>query len=268
MKPDLEQALIEKVCASKAGREIDPAVVSAAVRWALARFSPKDAEKAAKTRLHQLYGSYVGEGWAKAAAKTLALLEAGALPPQDAAMRLMALHGSTAERLEHIGECYERIFEACGAPSSVLDVACGLNPLAFVLPGMPQAALTALDAGQDIAALLNRFFAAAPLPRAHAESGDAMAALPAGPYDLALVLKFLPLAERIEKGGALRLLRAIPARRVVVSFPTRSLSGRNVGMEKNYSEWFEALGFEGEILERFVCGGEVYYVVDSPYPRP
>lgn len=203
MKPDLEQTLFEKVCASKAGREIDPAVVGAAVRWALARFSPKDAEKAAKARLHQLYGSYVGEGWAKAAAKTLALLEAGALPPQDAAMRLMALHGSTSERLDHIGACYKRIFETCGAPGSVLDVACGLNPLAFALPGMPQAALTALDAGQDIAALLNRFFAAAPMPRAHAESGDAMAALPAGPHDLALVLKFLPLAERIERAGRL-----------------------------------------------------------------
>ena len=234
MKPDLEQALFDKVCASKAGREIDPAVVGAAVRWALARYSPKDAEKAAKARLHQLYGSYVGEGWAKAAAKTLALLEAGELPPQDAALRLMALHGSTSERLDHIDECYQHIFAATGAPSSVLDVACGLNPLAFALPGMPQAALTALDAGQDIATLLNRFFAAAQMPHAHAESGDAMAELPAGPYDLALLMKFLPLAERIETGRALRLLKAIPARHIVVSFPTRSLSGRNVGMEKNY----------------------------------
>ncbi len=266
MKADLAQPLFEKVRASKAGREINPAVVGAAVRWALARFHPKDAEKAAKTRLHQLYGSYVGEGWAKAAAKTLALLEAGELAPQDAALRLMALHGSTAERLDHIGECYERIFAAAGTPASVLDIACGLNPLAFALPGMPQAAITALDAGQDIAALLNRFFAAAALPRANAESGDAMAALPAGPYDLALLMKFLPLAERIETGGALRLLRAIPARRIVVSFPTRSLSGRNVGMEKNYSEWFESLGFEGEMLERFICGGEVYYVVETILP--
>lgn len=261
MKPDLEQTLLEKICASKAGREIDPAVVGAAVRWALARYNPKDAEKAAKTRLHQLYGSYVGEGWSKAAGKVLSQLQAGVLPQEDAARKLMALHGSTRERLDHVQECYARVFAVTGMPASVLDVACGLNPLAFALPGMTGASIEAIDAGQDVADVLNHFFAAAPMPLARASAGDAMVELPAGHYDLALIMKFLPLAERIETGGALRLLRAIPARRIVVSFPTRSLSGRNVGMEENYSKWFEGLGYSGDILERFVCGEEVFYLV-------
>lgn len=261
MNADVERALGEKVLSSKAGREVDPGVVRSAVRWALARHGAKEAEKAAKTRLHQLYGSYVGEGWLKAARRVLDDLESGKADSRAAALKLMALHGSTWERLAHIEECYGKIFESCGLPVSVLDVACGLNPISFLLAGLPDVRLLAIDAGSDAVAVLNRFFTASGMANARAESGDVMAGLPAGPFDLALVMKFLPLAERIETGGAIRLLDAIDARHIVVSFPTRSLSGRNVGMERNYSEWFEELGFNGEITERFVCGEEVFYVI-------
>jgi 16S rRNA (guanine(1405)-N(7))-methyltransferase len=229
MNESLEQSICDKVMASKAGREVSPDVVRIAVRWALVRHSPKEAEKAARARLHQLYGSYVGEGWLKEARHVLTCLEQGKLIGQDAATRLFALHGSTRERLAHVFECYDKIFSICGSPSSVLDIACGLNPLSFYLVG------------------------------------KAMCELPAGHFDLALVMKFLPLAERMERGGALKLINAIHADSIVVSFPTRSLSGRNVGMEKNYSQWFEGLGFAGEIRERFICGTEVLYIIDKRF---
>lgn len=263
MGTELERTITASLQLSKAGREICPAVIQDAVRWALTRYTAKDAEKAAKTRLHGFYGAWVDEGWLKRAEKTLSALEHGEMDAREAAVALLHVHGSTSERLAHIRECYDRIFAACGVPATALDIACGMNPVSFRLLGLDTVTLTAIDAGTHVTAVLNRFFALSSMPNAAACAGDAMTALPAGRYDMALVMKFLPLAERLVKGGALRLLNSIHAGHIVVSFPTRSLSGRNVGMEKNYSEWFEGLGFEGRIIDRFVCGNEVFYIVDK-----
>lgn len=262
MNADIENTLTEKVLISRAGREVSPSVVRSAVQWALARYTPKEAEKAIKARLHQLYGSYVGEGWLKDARKILTRMECGELDGSTAAQKLLTLHSSTKERLAHIDECYNRIFAICGKPATVLDIACGLNPLSFYTLGLKGISLLAQDAGNEVVEVLNRFFALVGMANARAEVGDALGSLPPDLFDLALVMKFLPLTERMEKGGALRLLSGIHARHIVVSFPTRSLSGKNVGMERNYSEWFEGLGFDGEIMDRFVCGDEVFYVVD------
>lgn len=263
MNAEMENTLSEKLLASKAGRELCPAAVREAARWALGRHTEKQAEKAAKARLHQFYGSWVGEGWAKGAAKVLSELERGGIDAREAARRLLALHSSTRERLAHIDECYSRIFGACGAPGSVLDVACGLNPLSFCLLGLRDAEIGAVDAGCAVADALNRFFALAGMEYARAEAGDALTGLPRRRFDLALVMKFLPLAERMERGGALKVLNSVDAAHIVASFPTRSLSGRDVGMERNYSEWFEALPIRGRIADRFVSGSEIFYIIDA-----
>lgn len=261
MKPETETTILNSVLASRAGREVSSGAALSAVRWALARHKPADAEKAARARLHQLYGSWVAEGWARKAQAVLTAMERGEEGAASAARKLLALHASTRERLPYIEECYARIFAACGSPSSVLDVACGLNPLSFCLMEMRGIRLEAMDMGTSVVEALNRFFNLSGMANACAGAGDALADLPSGPFDLALVMKFLPLAERMEKGGAVKLLDSIHAQRIVASFPTRSLSGRNVGMERNYSEWFEGLGFKEEIVERFVCGEEVFYVI-------
>jgi 16S rRNA (guanine(1405)-N(7))-methyltransferase len=258
---ECEKSLSESLLRSKAGREVCPAVVRNTARWALARHPAKEAEKAAKARLHQFYGSWVAEGWAKRAEKALTELERDDIGAQQAAERLLSAHSSTRERLAHIGECYDRIFAACGAPPSVLDIACGMNPVSFCLLGMSGQRILGVDAGTAVADTLNRFFALSDMQNAVACAGDVMDSLPAGRYDLALVMKFLPLAERLERGGALKLLGSIDADRIVVSFPTRSLSGRNVGMERNYSAWFEGLGYRGGIVNRFVCAEEIFYIV-------
>jgi 16S rRNA (guanine(1405)-N(7))-methyltransferase len=265
MKPETEAALAERLMASKAGREVSPDTALSAVRWALARYAPADAEKAAKTRLHQFYGSWVGEGWARKAQRILDALERGGQDAGSAAQKLLALHASTRERLPFIGKCYEHIFACCGKPASVLDAACGLNPLSFALPGMPDASILAVDAGVAVAETLNRFFVLAGMQNSRAEAGDILGSPPTGRFDLALVMKFLPLAERMEKGGAVKLLDSIDAVHTVVSFPTRSLSGKNVGMERNYSQWFEGLEFNGEIVERFVCGEEIFYIIKGSH---
>ena len=64
---------------------------------------------------------------------------------------------------------------------------------------------------------------------------------PAQPVDVALVLKALPVLEQAERDASLRLLRALDAAYIVVSFPTRSLGGRGKGMAEHYETRFRKL---------------------------
>ncbi len=257
------EALAARLLQSKAGRQVSPDVVAEAAAWALERYRPKDAEKAAKTRLHQLYGSYVEDGELARAAAIVADLERGELSPPDAAAAMLPLHSSTRERQHSLAACYDAIWAACGAPARVADIACGLNPLSFCALGRTDFELVAMDAGQDIAALLNRFFAATHLPRFCAQAGDALARPPQGRFDVALIMKFLPLCERMARGGARRLLDAVDARHLVVSFPTRTLGGRNVGMEENYAQWFQTLGYPGKLIHSFALSNELFLIVEG-----
>lgn len=252
-----------RLTASKAGRAVSPDVVRGAAAWALERHKPKDAEKAAKTRLHQLYGSYIVEKELEQAEEIVAALERGELDAPSAARALLPLHGSTRERLADLQACYDAIWQVCGAPERVVDIACGFNPLSFCALGRTGFDLEAVDAGQDMVALLNRFFAAAGQSEFHAQAGDALKSPPAGRYDLALVFKFLPLAERLRRGGARALLDSLDARHIVVSFPTRTLGGRNVGMEGNYAQWFQSLGYPGKVIHSFTLSNELFLIVEG-----
>lgn len=250
---------------SKAGRDINADVVRGTAAWALERHRPKEAEKAAKTRLHLLYGSYIEDRELARAEGFVAALEHGQLAAPDAARAMLALHGSTRERLGELEVCYDAILQTCGAPARVADIACGLNPLSFCALGLSDCELWALDAGQALVAVLNRFFAAAGRAGFTACSGDALSNAPPGRYDLALVFKFLPLAERLRHGGARALLDSLDARHIVVSFPTRTLGGRNVGMQDNYAQWFQSLGYPGKVIHSFVLSNELFLIVEGCY---
>ena len=82
----------------------------------------------------------------------------------------------------------------------------------------------------------------------------------AEPVDVALVLKALPPLEQAERSAGLGLLRALQARYIFVSFPTRTLGGRNVQMAANYEARFRALlESEGWSADRFAFPGELCF---------
>jgi len=56
-----------------------------------------------------------------------------------------------------------------------------------------------------------------------------------------LLLKLVPLLDRQEPSAAARLLGALDARHVVISFPTSSLGGRRRGMEATYRRRLDEL---------------------------
>ncbi|MCW3588934.1 class I SAM-dependent methyltransferase [Burkholderia cenocepacia] len=261
---DLE-AVVAAVLASAKNRAIAPDYVAALARRELTRGSVKEAIKATKNQLHQVAGAYLATRppygqWLeelRAAAGTPAL--------KPLCARLLAHHASTRERLPQLEAFYAAVFAALPPVRTVIDVACGLNPLALPwLPLAPGAAYYAYDIYTDLMAFLGEWLTIAGVGGA-AVARDVSAACPEQPADLALVLKFLPLLDQLERGAALRLLDGLRTPRIVVSFPTRSLGGRAKGMGENYSVRFRQLtAARPWTVRELAAPGELVFLVEKP----
>jgi len=205
------------------------------------RRSLKEAIKATKNVLHQVGGAYQ-TGAINYSSALAELQEAvhGADPSvwRQACARIMGHHASTRERLPILDRFYAATLADLAPIRSVLDLACGLNPLS--IPWMPLAegaAYYACDIYGDMIDFLNQYVALARIAGS-AQTTDVTRACPNQRVDVALLLKSLPCLEQIESGVGLRLLDSLQADHVLVSFPARSLGGRNRGMVNNYETWF------------------------------
>lgn len=206
----------------------------------------KEAVKAARAKLHQVVGAY-GEELPVTAAEGLTRAAGSGDPAtlRRCCADLMARHASTRERLPILGEFYATLLGGLGPLRRVLDLACGLNPLA--IPWMPLAAGCVYEAYDVDTALVAFLGAALPLlgVAGTAQLVDLTApppALTAGePADVALLLKCLPCLEQLDPAAGQRLLDALPARCLIVSFPVRSLGGRSKGMAAHYDAHFRQL---------------------------
>lgn len=225
----------------------------------------KEAVKSTRSRLHQVAGAYLPNGLD--CEDLLRQLEASGRTPEDPdlkafCLRAMARHASTRERLPILESFFERIFAPLAPLRSVLDLACGLNPLA--LPWMPLAPHTtyyACDVYTDLADFLNRFLQHIGR-RGAAGVCDLTRPLQHPPVQVALLLKSLPCLEQLDKNLPERLLEMIPAEVLVVSFPVYSLGGRAKGMPANYGERFERLAATRPwAVERIHFATELVFVV-------
>ena len=216
------------------------------------RKNAKEAEKALKTALHQITGAFMTGDELKRARKLLAGEDADA-----ALFETLKLHASTRERLEHIDAFYDALLSPI-APKTLLDLACGLNPLYLGHRGY---AVRGLDVSGGCVQLINDWA----LRRGwdvSAQCRDLLCAPALPETDAALMMKLLPVLEQQKKGAAMELLTSIPAPVLIVTFPLKTLGGRSVGMEKHYSDWFEQSAAQAFNIERRdVLFGELCYTV-------
>jgi len=194
--------------------------------------SPKDTLKRARRKLHQVYAAYLEQKDPALAGEMLDELpdRPDELTLRDTCRSILQLHASTRERMGMLEEFYESIFAITGLPGRVLDVGCGLNPFAIPWMGLPPgASYNAWEIDSCVVSLVNRFLPLvnlAPL----ADCRDILTDPPsdsAERVDVAMLLKMLPCLEQQAAGCSLSVLRAMPARFVVVSFPTHSLGARS-----------------------------------------
>ena len=224
----LERVLAE-LRRSRRYRDVCEAVARRAAEDALARSGGevRAAAKRAKRALHQIYGAFVpaplrAEHWL---AELEASLAAGA-DVRDVLREILAAHASTRERLPVLGRFYAEIFAATGRPRRVLDLGCGLAPLAAPWMGLEPGARYV---GVELEHGLVRFVAAAlELLGVDAEirAQDLLAPAPLPESDVAFALKLWPTLEQQGPGRAAELLGRVHAAHIVASFPRRSLGGR------------------------------------------
>jgi 16S rRNA (guanine(1405)-N(7))-methyltransferase len=230
------------------------------------RRSLKDAIKATKNKLHQVGGAYLDERMPYD--RWLDQLRGAAQNPDDlraVCREVMRHHASTAERLPILNSFYATLLADLPPIRSVLDVACGLNPLAMPwVPLAPGAAYYAYDIYQDMIGFVGAWMALIGV-HGHAQARDVMQFNPPEKADVALILKTIPCLEQIDKAAGLRLLESIQADTLIISFPVRSLGGHNKGMAANYEAHLrDLLAGQPWTMERFEFETELSFRVKKP----
>lgn len=234
-------------------------------RELVGRRSWKEAVKATKGKLHQIGAAYF-EGtldyrrWLEDMEVVLASGDRAAF--QLICQAAMARHASTRERLGILPRFFAETLGSLPALGSVIDIACGLNPLA--IPWMPlgeDVRYAAYDIYTDMVDFLNGFMRMVGI-HGHARAMDVTSSPPEHRADLALILKSLPCIEQLDKTAPARLLETLKVDHLLVSFPVRSLAGRQKGMPQTYERRFLAL-VSGKpwSVQRFEYETELAYLI-------
>lgn len=247
MKNPLSLEIESRLARSKKYGHLCPDTLKRISEWAASRHkSVKEAEKAAKRKLHQIYAAYMTNRELGKIESLLDQLQPGNSPAaiEKLSLRILDCHASSRERIPHLSTLYEDIKNVTGEPGSVLDLSCGLNPFTIPWLGLSSGAMyCCIDIDCHLIELINRFFAGFPGDNS-AMCGDILVAPPTENVDMVLLLKSLPSLEQQEHHCSLRLLKSLNARHIIVSFPTRSLGGRDVGMIKHYDDFISGLAPE------------------------
>ena len=239
--------IVERVRRSARYRDVDAALLDRLAGEELLRArNVEDAVKRVKRRLHQAVGAYRGAAGADRLLDPIRAAWTGDLGDEAfrAACRMaLARHASTAERLPHLERFFPTIWELTGGPpQSLLDLGCGIGPLAVPWMGLPaDATYRACDVDRRSLAVVEGFLSLVGQPADVIPSDLVTAGTPLGRADVAMLLKLVPLLDRQDPSAAQRTLAALDAKHAVVSFPARSLGGHRRGMEATYRRRLDEL---------------------------
>lgn len=244
------------VCGDTLARVADQALIR--------RRRAPDALKLAKQKLHQICGAYLAAAGARRAGAVLARFPRDPSPEtvKGLCLELLRCHASSAERIPFMEELYGEVFRRVPNPGSVVDVGCGLHPCAVPwMPLGPACRYEAMDVDQRLIDLLRGLFSHLPgLQQAYAR--DVIVSVPEIRADVVLLLKLLPSLEQSDRGSALVLLRRVRARCLVVSFPAKSLGGREKGMRSHYAAlWLSQFAQLGYAIVTLAFPNETVYLL-------
>ncbi len=249
---------MDRVLESARYRDVDRAFLARLVDEDLARSrSAAEVVKRVKRRLHQAVGAFRGsirdvdlsEAW------TGELTEPGF---RSTCAQLLRAHASTRERVPALDGLYQAIWSITGTPRSVLDLGCGLNPLTLPWMGLAgDARLMASDIDLRPLRIASAFLELVGQPHA-VEVRDLVTGAPTEPADIALLFKVVTSLDRQDPAAADRLIEGLRVRHAVVSFTTRSLGGRDRGMERAYRDRLDRL---------VVASSRVAAVTEVPVPN-
>src|SRR6266699_932934 len=260
--------LIEAVLASSKYKSIGVDFIEYIGMQELSRHrNLKQAIKSTKNKLHQVGGAYQTSAprysvWLDEL--KFAKRSGNEQHFHDTCQWIMQYHSSTRERLPILEQFYSTIFANLPPINSVIDIACGLHPLA--IPWMPlseHVQYFAYDIYEDMIGFLNDSLALMPV-QGSGKVSDVIHDCPTQKVDVAFILKAIPCLEQVDKSAGLRLLETINADHLVVSFPARSLGGKKKGMLTNYeAKFYQLIRDKNWSMKRFVFPTELVFLISK-----
>lgn len=256
--------LTQEIIQSKKYKNLYRKTIERVVAVSLGKYGKKQAEKRAKKLLHQIWGAYYGAqlNFKKLLTKFERDIKEGR-DLKESLLPILALQSSTYERRPLLNDFYQKIFSITGYPNSIIDHACGLNPLTIFWMGLSQETrYRAFDIDKEQVNFLRSIFKLiSPESKVEISLGDIL--VDEFDYaDVVFMLKLLPCLEHQNKGISLQVMKRQKCQYLVISFPVRSLSGKRRGMIDFYTTEFQDL-IKGEhwIRERILFETELVFVV-------
>lgn len=257
------QKMIAKVLDTKKYRHagLNPDTIEDLIRQQAPQHpNEKMTLKAVKRKLHNIVAPYLGEPDYVGLTTQLAQINDTSLDSAELkafCLNVLGQHASTAERLAMMSEFYTCLFRATGVPNTILDLACGLHPLAFPWMGLPSTVrYHAYDIRQPRVDFINLFFTKIGLPPL-AENRDILVNPPLRQADLGFFFKEAHRFEKRQPGCNRAFWKSLHVEKLAVSLPNQNLSGTHSLLEvhrnlvaDNLPENYQVmeLSFENEIV--------------------
>jgi 16S rRNA (guanine(1405)-N(7))-methyltransferase len=248
------------------------------------KLSSKSVEKLVKLirdRARRIYGVYIPGDYVKfdkllSECKFKTGIKINNLYNIDLVKPLIELHVSSEERKDSYLQIYKKIVEVTGTPTSVLDLACGLNPIGIYylasVCGVDAEKINyfASDFGEKDCLLLQSFFDKAKLhgkafrldlsdEKEHVKLHDFCNS---HKVDWCLMFKALDPVEETNEDVTYKLLPSIKAKWIVVSFPTITIARNDMNNPRR--NWFEkVLNRLDYNFQYFELNKELFYVISK-----
>ncbi len=169
---------------------------------------------------------------------------------------LLKTHASTKERLDNY-EILRKIISRIN-PASILDLGCGLNPMAIASANIKY---YAYDIKEEELKLIDSFFKMKNISgKTFFKDITQESKFPKA--DLCLILKTLDVLEKQKKNASKELIKKINCKTIVSSFSTKTLSGKPMNSPRRI--WFESILKELNLsFEATKTNNEIFYVIDK-----
>jgi SAM-dependent methyltransferase len=220
----------------------------------------KKALKKVRSNLHSSYGMFqIPKNSDEIKKEFLKKTEMSSLREEDYE-RALSLHRSTKERFQSYQSIYQQIFKQTGKPKIILDLGCGLNPLSVHYMNLNAFKYIASDIDKSSLEFIRQYF---DLGGINGETvildllnKDDLEKLSGIQADVCFLFKVLEIDKRIAEP----IFSKVNAKFIVVSFSTRSLSGKI--MSNSERQWFEKmlsrLKYKFSI---FKTENEIFYII-------
>lgn len=254
------QIIIQNISSSKKYKTIYPKTIERIVEECYVKYGKKHAEEKARDLLHQVWAAYYP---ARPNFKKLLKKFQEKEIEIDGLQQLLSLQTSTRERIPLLDRFYPEIFSLTGKPDSIIDHACGLNPLTLPWMHIPkETTYKAFDIDQEEINFMQAILGQMKIPQPfYIEAGDVLTD-PLPYADVVFMLKLLPCLEHQEKNAGLKTMKEQACKFLVVSFPVKSLGGKEKGMADFYTEKFlQDIRQENWKYEKLLFETELVFVI-------